>query len=55
VALNDAQLLAAIAGKNGSFRNVIYDVLRMSLKAARDEKAVAAIAAESIQRAAGKR
>jgi len=55
VVLNDSQLLAAITGKNGSFRNVIYAVLRMSLKAARDEKAVAAIAAESIQRAAGKR
>jgi len=54
VVLNDSQLLAAITGKNGSFRNVIYAVLRMSLKAARDEKAVAAIAAESIQRAAGK-
>jgi DNA polymerase III delta prime subunit len=55
VVLNDSQLLAAITGKNGSFRNVIYAVLRMSLKAARDEKAVAAIAAESIQRAAVKR
>lgn len=55
VALNDAQLLAAIAGNNGSFRNVIFNVLRLSLTAARERATAEAIAAESIRRAAERR
>lgn len=35
VVLNDSQLLAAIAGKNGSFRSVIFSVLRLALRTAR--------------------
>ncbi len=55
VVLNDAQLLAAIAGNGGSFRSVIFSVMRRSLSAAREQATADAIAAESIRRAAERR
>jgi replication-associated recombination protein RarA len=36
--LNDTQLLSAIAGKNGSFREIIFSVLVMAVRAARQSK-----------------
>ena len=55
VVLSDAQLLAAIAGNNGSFRSVIYSVLRLAKRAARQFMSAASIAAATIQQAASKR
>ena len=53
VVLNDAELLAAIAGNGGSFRSVIFSVVRFVNNIARQQKA-ASIAAASIQQAAKK-
>ena len=36
--LNDTQLLSAIEGKNGSFRDIIFSVLVMAVRAARQSK-----------------
>jgi hypothetical protein len=52
VVLSDAQLLAAIAGNNGSFRSVIFSVLRLALRTARQSASAASIAAATIQQAA---
>ena len=35
IALSDAQLLVAITGKGGSFRRVIFSVLRLALRTER--------------------
>ena len=51
VVLNDTQLLAAITGNNGSFRSVIFDVLRECRRAARQNTS-AAIASTAINKAA---
>ena len=53
VILNDAQLLAAIAGNGGSFRSVIFSVVRLVNNIVRQQSA-ANIAAASIQQAAKK-
>ena len=53
VVLNDAQLLAAIAGNGGSFRSVIFSVVRLVKTIARQQSA-ASIAAASIQQASKK-
>ena len=53
--LNDAQLLAAIAGNNGSFRSVIFYVLRLAKRIARQNASAADIAAATIQQAAAKK
>ena len=53
VVLNDAELLAAIAGNGGSFRSVIYSVVRLVKNTLRRQQA-ASIAAASIQQAAKK-
>jgi len=55
VVLSDAQLLAAIAGNNGSFRSVIFSVLRLALRTARQSASAANIAAATIQQAASKK
>ena len=55
VVLNDTQLLAAIAGNNGSFRSVIFSVLRLAKRAARQNASAANIAAATIQQAAAKK
>jgi hypothetical protein len=52
--LSDAQLLAAIAGNNGSFRSVIFSVLRLAKRTARQNTSAANIAAATIQQAAAK-
>lgn len=52
VVLNDAELLAAITGNNGSFREVIFSVLSLCLCTARRNTAAVAIAASAIQQAA---
>ncbi len=52
VVLNDAELLTAIAGNNGSFRGVIFNVLRLCRKTARQNTAAAAMATTVIQQAA---
>jgi DNA polymerase III delta prime subunit len=54
VVLTDTQLLAAIAGNNGSFRSVIFSVLRLALRTARQSASAADIAAATIQQAAAK-
>ena len=53
VVLNDAELLAAIAGNGGSFRSVIFSVVRLVKNTLRRQQA-ASIAAASIQQAAKK-
>lgn len=53
VVLSDAQLLAAIAGNNGSFRNGIFSVLRLATTTAR-RQAAAKMAVASIQQASKK-
>lgn len=53
VVLNDAQLLAAIAGNGGSFRSVVFSVVRLVNNIARQLSA-ANIAAASIRQAAKK-
>ena len=55
VVLNDTQLLAAIAGSNGSFRNVIFNVLRLALRTARQSASATNLAAAVIQQAAYKK
>lgn len=52
VVLSDAQLMAAIAGNNGSFRSVIFSVLRLAKRAASQSMSAASIAAATIQQAA---
>jgi DNA polymerase III delta prime subunit len=52
VVLNDAQLLTAIAGNNGSFRSVIFEVLRLAKRTARQNATAASTAAAVIQQAA---
>jgi DNA polymerase III delta prime subunit len=49
VVLSDAQLLAAIAGNNGSFRSVIFEVLRLAKRTARQNDTAATAAAAVIQ------
>jgi replication-associated recombination protein RarA len=55
VVLSDAQLLAAISGNNGSFRSVIFSVLRLAKRTARQNTSAANIAAATIQQAAAKK
>lgn len=55
VVLNDTELLAAISGKNGSFRSIIFDVLRLAKRTARQNDTAASIAAATIQQAAAKK
>ena len=55
VVLNDTQLLAASAGSNGSFRNVIFNVLRLALRTARQSASATNLAAAVIQQAAYKK
>ena len=55
VVLNDTQLLAAIAGNNGSFRSVIFSVLRLAKRTARQSASAANIAAATIQQASAKK
>jgi replication-associated recombination protein RarA len=50
--LSDAELLTAIAGNNGSFRNVIYQVFLLALRAVSKKKAAAALTSSVIQQAA---
>ncbi len=52
VVLTDAQLLAAIAGNNGSFRSVIFEVLRHSRRTSRNSATATCIAATAIKQAA---
>jgi len=54
VVLNDSQLLAAIAGNNGSFRSVIFNVLLLAKREARKSATAANFAAAAIQQAAKK-
>ena len=55
VVLNDTQLLAAIAGNNGSFRSVIFSVLRLAKRTARQNTSAANLAAATIQQASTKK
>jgi replication-associated recombination protein RarA len=55
VVVSDAQLLAAIAGNNGSFRSVIFSVLRLALRTAGQVASAANIAAVTIHQAASKK
>lgn len=55
VVLSDTQLLAAIAGNGGSFRSVIFSVLRLAKRTARQSASAANIAAATIQQAAAKK
>lgn len=55
VVLSDAQLLGAIAGNGGSFRRVIFSVLRAALRMKRQSASAVSIAAATIQQAAGKK
>lgn len=55
VVLNDSQLLTAIAGNNGSFRSVIFNVLLLVKRTARKSTAAANFAAAAIQQAAAKK
>jgi hypothetical protein len=55
VVLNDTQLLTAIAGNNGSFRSVIFSVLRLAKRTASQSISAANIAAATIQQAAAKK
>lgn len=53
VVLNDAQLLDAISGNNGSFRSVMFSIKRLILSAKRSQQA-ATLATHSIVQAAKK-
>ena len=53
VVLNDSQLLAAICGNNGSFRNVMFSLQRLVLKTKRAADA-ATVALSSIKQASSK-
>jgi replication-associated recombination protein RarA len=55
VVLSDTQLLTAIAGNNGSFRNIIFSVLLLAKRTARKSVDAASIAAATIQQAAAKK
>lgn len=55
VVLSDAQLLSAIAGNNGSFRSVIFNVLRLAKRTAFANASAADIAMAMIKQAATKR
>jgi len=55
VVLNDTQLLAAISGNNGSFRSVIFNVMRLAKRTAFKSKSASSIAVATIQQAAAKR
>jgi len=55
VVLNDTQLLVAIAGNNGSFRSVIFSVLRLAKRTVRQNASAANIAAATIQQASAKK
>ena len=55
VVLSDTQLLTAIAGNNGSFRNIIFSVLLLAKRTARQSTSAANIAAATIQQAAAKK
>jgi len=55
VVLSDAQLMAAITGNNGSFRSVIFSVLRLAKRTASQSMSAANIAAATIQQAAAKK
>lgn len=55
VVLSDSQLLAAIAGNNGSFRSVIFSVLRLAKRIVRQNIFISDIAAATIQQAAAKK
>jgi hypothetical protein len=55
VVLSDAQLLTAIAGNGSSFRSVIFSVLRLALRTARQNGFAASIAAATIQQAANRK
>jgi hypothetical protein len=48
-------LLAAIAGNGGSFRSVIFSVLRLAKRTTRQSASAANIAAATIQQAAAKK
>ena len=50
VVLSDAQQLSAIAGNNGSFRSVIFSVLRLAKRAAFTNQTAEQIATEMPQR-----
>jgi DNA polymerase III delta prime subunit len=52
VVLNDAELIAAISGNDGSFRSVSFNVVRQCLHTARQNTAAVAIAASAIEQAA---
>lgn len=55
VVLSDAHLMAAIAGNNGSFRSVIFSVLRLAKRTAHQSMSAASIAAATIEQAASKK
>ena len=52
VVLNDAELLAAISGNDGSFRSVSFNVVWQCLRTARQNQTAVAIAASAIEQAA---
>lgn len=52
VVLNDAELMSAIEGNNGSFRNIIFNVLVMAIRKARKNKAALELTSSVIQQAA---
>ena len=52
VVLNDAELMSAIEGNNGSFRNIIFNVLVMAIRKARKNKAALELTSSVIQLAA---
>jgi len=52
VVLNDAELMSAIEGNNGSFRNIIFNVLVMAIRKARKNKAALELTTSVIQQAA---
>jgi hypothetical protein len=51
VVLNDAELLAAISGNDGSFRSVSFNVVWQCLRTARQNQTAMAIAASAIEQA----
>jgi DNA polymerase III delta prime subunit len=55
VVLNDTELLSAITGNDGSFRSVIFNVLRLTKRKANQSISVASIVADIVQRAAAKK
>lgn len=54
VVLSDTQLLSAISGNNGSFRSVIFSVLRLANSTGRLSALAAQLTAGAIQQAAGR-